>query len=186
MSFKTKTIFGIAAIEFVLLSIIIWTSITVLQHAIEREAYKRADTVANLFAATASDAVLTKNLSALHSVVNEVLKSPDLRYARVFDLHQQRLAEGGDPELLTRVFVPDTSFSRIDDGVLDIGYDLNLAGVHYGRVELGIDVAAIKGLLSGERQRLFFLATIEILPTEQAVGGVVAARVDAWRSGDET
>jgi len=165
MSFRTKTILGIAAIEFVLLSIIVWTSITVLQHAIEREAYKRADTVANLFAATASDAVLTKNLSALHSVVNEVLNSPDLRYARVFDLHQQRLAEGGDPELLTRVFVPDASFSGIDDGVLDIGYDLNVAGVHYGRVELGIDVAAIKGLLTGERHRLLFLAAIEILLT---------------------
>jgi hypothetical protein len=83
MSFRLKTILGIAAIEAVLLLTLIVSSLQFLRASNEEELIKRAATAATLFATTTKDAVLATDLASLDSFVKEALKNPGLVYARV-------------------------------------------------------------------------------------------------------
>ena len=58
MSFRLKTILGIASIQAVLLVLLIWISIGYLRSSNENELMKRAQTVVHLFGTTTKDAVL--------------------------------------------------------------------------------------------------------------------------------
>src|SRR6266540_5566739 len=95
MSFRIKTIVGIALIEAVLLFILIYSSLNLLKTSNEEEFRKRADTVARLFATAAKEAVLSMGLASLKSLVSEVLTNPGIVYARVRGT-RGTLAQGGD------------------------------------------------------------------------------------------
>ena len=83
MSFRLKTIIGVAIIEAVLLIVLVWTSVNFLRDSTEEEMLKRAETTATLFATTAKDAILSTDLASLDAFVEETLKNPDIVYARV-------------------------------------------------------------------------------------------------------
>ena len=83
MSFKMKTLLGIASIEAILLLILVWHSVNLLSNTNEDQLIKRAYTTAKLFAATTKNAVISYDLASLESFVNEIMKSPDLVYVRV-------------------------------------------------------------------------------------------------------
>jgi len=161
VSFRLKTIVGIAAIEAVLLLILIISSLHYLRSSNEEELRKRAYTTAQLFATTTADAVLTTDLAALESFVAQVLTNPGIVYARVRG-DKIVLAEGGDPTALGRAFTPDDSIDGASDNVFDAYADIRVAGVSYGRVEVGLSVAAIQQVIAEARERTLAIAAVEM------------------------
>ena len=85
MAFRWKLIFGVAAIQTILLVLLIWSGLNVLKQSNEDALLKRTDTTAKLFASTAQAAVLASDLAALESFMGEVLSNPDIVYARTRD-----------------------------------------------------------------------------------------------------
>ncbi len=164
MSFRLKTILGIASIEAVLLSILIWSSLDLLGSSNEARLIEHASTTATLFATTTKDAVLATDLASLESFVEEVLKNPGLVYARVLG-SDGVLAQGGDAATLARPFVADSSLDTATDGVFDSFAGIREGGIDFGRVEIGISTERIAAVMDDARRRTMAIAAGEMFLT---------------------
>lgn len=162
MSLRLKTIIGIAAIEAVLLLLLVSMTLDYLRTTNYEGIVKRASTTATLFATTAKDAVLSYDLASLDSFVNEVLKNPDLVYARVLGPDQQLFAEAGLPEALSADFAADQEVESVDDGIFDTYALVAEGGVVYGRVELGLDINLLRQTIAEAEQRSALIAAMEM------------------------
>lgn len=162
MSFRFKTILGVAAIEAILLLTLVVSSLGFLRDSNEVQLIKRADTTAALFATTTRDAIIAYDVATLRSIAKQVFQNPDVSYVRVFGGDGSVLAEEGDSQLLRRKFVADSRYDSIDDGIYDTAQDLQIAGERHGRVELGISTAAIGSLLSEARRQIVVIAITEM------------------------
>ena len=163
MSFRLKTILGIAAIEAVLLALLIFTGLRWLHDSNEDQLLQRALTTARLFATTTQNAVLATDLASLDSFVAQALTNEDLVYARVRDGQGRILAEGGRPEALRRPFLADHDPSQARDGVFDTFAEIRVADTGFGRVELGLSVLSFHSLMSGARSAAIGIALLEML-----------------------
>ena len=163
MSFRLKIILGVAAIQAVLLVILIWSGLNVLKTSNEEALLKRTYTTAKLFASTTQAAVLATDLAALESFVGEVLSNPGIVYARVLS-KQGVLAERGEKQVLARKFVADTSLaSAASDGVFDAYADIAVSGETYGRVEIGFSTTAIQQLITDTRTKSLGLGMLNLV-----------------------
>lgn len=163
MSFRWKIILGVAAIQAVLLVILIWNGLNILKQSNEEALLNHINTTAKLFASTAQAAVLATDVAALESLVGEVLSNHGIVYARVLS-KQDVLAEGGDKPALAQKFAADASLaSAANDGVFDAYADITVAGEKYGRVEIGFSTTAIQQLISGTRARSFGLGVLNLV-----------------------
>jgi len=163
VSLRVKTILGIALIEALLLVILVSMTLNYLKTTNYSSLAKRATTTAELFSTTTKDAVLSYDLASLESFVNEVLKNPDLSYARVLGPNGEVFASGGDKAGLTKKFELDKQVERVNDGIFDTYANIEEAGVLYGQVEIGIDITAILQTIKEAEQRSIFIAAIEML-----------------------
>ncbi len=162
VSFRLKTILGIALIEAVLLAVLIVSGLKWLQDSNQAQLLQRAETSVHLFAALAKDAVLAADLATLESFVQEVRANPGTLYARVRDAQGKVLAAAGDEVVLARAFVPDTEPTQAQDGVFDTFALIEVAGVTFGRVEIGLEVAAFRALLDEARLGATAIALLEM------------------------
>lgn len=162
MSLRLKTILGIALIEGVLLVLLITMVLNYLRDTNYEALEKRAATTATLFASTTKDAVLSYDLASLDEFVNEVMNIPDLVYARVIGPDNQVFAQAGNSELLARPFKQDKSFADVNDAVFDAFVIIEVAGVIYGRVEIGIDTTTIESTIKEAQYNSSVIALIEM------------------------
>ena len=163
MSFRLKTILGIALIEAVLLTMLILSGLWYLTNSTQKEFLHRVQSTADAFALTTKDAVLSTDIASLESFVGEVLTYPGVRYARILDAQNRILASAGDPLLLDRPFKLDQSFEQVDDGVLDASAQIREAGIVFGEVEIGLTVDELQELIQEARQYGISIGVIEML-----------------------
>lgn len=161
MSFRLKTILGIATIESVLLLILIISGLNFLSESNEEQLKQRADTTARLFANATKDAVLATDLATLESFIEEILANPDIVYTRIRN-DDIILAEGGDEEILTHPHKPDSDLSGVDDGVFDVHAEIIEGGKVYGVIEMGLSTSAIEQLLRRAKHWAVSIAGLEI------------------------
>jgi PAS domain S-box-containing protein len=161
MSFRLKTIIGIALIEGSLLLFLVWSGVNYLMQSTQDELAIRAQTTSEAFANLTRDAVLSTDLARLESVAQRAMDSSDIVYVRFIDA-ENVLMEAGDEQALARPFVQDSRLDHASDGVFDVGVDITEGGDFYGRVELGLSVARATGLIKAARQHLISIAVIEM------------------------
>lgn len=162
LSFRTKIILGVAAIEAGMLFLLIGVGLGFMRDASENELKRHADTATMLFAATTRDAVLTDDMATLESATIAAMQTPDILYARVLNHNGRVLTARGAAEILSRPFKADTSLDTVQDGVYDTGADIEVAGVRYGRVELGLSVNDIHKALARTSRGSFSIAVVEM------------------------
>ena len=163
MSFRLKTILGVALIEAFSLTVLLVALIGFMHdsHETQMQRYSRA-TVAN-FAAMIQDSLLAMDLARLQSFAHELTGNSSIVYARIIDQDGRELALSGPQQLLQRTFEADESLAQVDDGVLDISSPVVVADYHYGEVEIGIAVDEIQAIFG---QTLFWglsIASAEML-----------------------
>ena len=162
MSFRLKTILGIAAIEAAMLTLLVWSGLHFIERSVEQEFTQRARATIKAFTVTTKDAVIASDLASLQSFVQETLNYPGVLYARVRDADGRVLASAGDETLLARPFVTDTDFRTINDKVFDIAAEIEEAGMIFGRVELGLSVMEPLWLEATARRYGIGLALLEM------------------------
>lgn len=162
MSLRLKTIFGIAFIEAILLLLLVSMTLDYLKETNYEGIQKRANTTATLFATTTKDAVLSYDLASLESFVQEVLKNPDLVYARVLGPEDQLFAIGGLDTGHKGDFKPDHHVEQVDDGVYDTFAEIVEGGAVYGRVELGLDINSLRETIVEAQRRSATIAAAEM------------------------
>jgi PAS domain S-box-containing protein len=146
MSFRLKTILGIAIIEGSLLTVLILSGLWYISNSAQKEFLNRATSTAQAFAVTTKDAVLSSDIASLESFVQEVLAYPGVVYARIRNEDGKTLAFAGSQELSSPTFREDEEFDAIDDGILDKGAEINESGVNFGRVEIGLSIEQLEAI----------------------------------------
>ncbi|MEO5335975.1 MAG: PAS domain S-box protein [Magnetospirillum sp. WYHS-4] len=150
MSFRLKTILGVAVIEALLLAILIGSSLANLRESHEAEIAKRVDTMLTLFASIAKDAVLASDLATLDSVVREVRGNPGVVHARVIDSAGHQLADSGVSDL------SGDMIGRYSRGIA-------VADVEYGRVEVSLSLASVEEAKRDVLQQIAPIAVLEMI-----------------------
>ena len=148
MSFRLKTILGVALIEAALLTLLVLSGLWYITNSAQHEFMQRVQSTVNAFAVTTKNAVLSTDIASLESFVTEVLTYPGVRYARIRDAQGQTLAAAGDSALLQRPFELDEAFEQVDDGTLDTIAQIKEVGVLFGEVEIGVSVNEMQRLTS--------------------------------------
>ena len=162
MSFRLKTILGIALIEITLLGILITTSLYSLRASNESELMRRATTTAQLLSTMTLDAVISTDLATLQSLIDQTLKNEDLIYVRVRHHSGIVLAEGGDRSGLNRNFEEDHTARNLSDQSLDVAAPIATAGQNFGQVEIGLSTGVVEELIAASAKRLAGLAATGI------------------------
>lgn len=162
MSLRLKTILGIATIEAILLLLLVSMTLDYLRTTNYEGLSKRASTTATLFATTSKDAVLSYDLASLESFVDEVLKNPDLVYARVLGPGDQLFAEAGDEVSLSRPFQADSMVEEVDDSIFDTYAEISESGEIYGRVEIGLDINSLTATIDEAKNKSASIAALEM------------------------
>ena len=162
MSLRIKTVLGIAIIEAILLLLLISMTLSYLKQTNYNSIEKRADSNISLFAATATDAVLSYDLASLDALVHQVLNNHDLVYARVLTAEGQILSQEGRMDHLSSGFIQDIDASKVTDGVFDTTFDITEGGIVYGRVELGLDTNLLQQVIDEAQQRSAIIAFAEM------------------------
>jgi PAS domain S-box-containing protein len=163
MSFRLKTIIGIALIEGVLLTILIVSGLWYFSNSAQKEFYERATSIADAFAVTTKDAVLSSDIASLESFVNEVLTYPGVEYARVVDDTGQTLAYAGDNLLRNTKFSEDYSFDDIEDNRLDKSAAIMESGVKFGSIQIGMTIDDLIAITQKAKQYGIGLGILEML-----------------------
>ncbi len=162
MSFRLKTILGVAIIELVMLVALIVHSLSILRDSNQRELAKRANSSATLLATGVKGAIISHDLATVDSFVEGMLENPGVRYVRVLGL-DRTLSEYGDPALLTRPFVADDSVADVTDDVFDTSVAISENQFTYGRVEMGFSTSEIEATLIQTRTQIILIAVLEIV-----------------------
>jgi len=163
MSFRLKTIIGIAIIEGTLLAVLILSGLWYISNSSQKEFVDRGDSIARAFAVTAKDAVLSSDIASLESFVKEALSFPGVLYAQIKNEDDLVLAFAGDEIYEKKEFVEDVDFESVSDGVLDKSAEILESGVKFGRVEIGLDIQNLLELTSKAKQYGLSLGLVEMV-----------------------
>ncbi|MEM7403717.1 MAG: ATP-binding protein [Pseudomonadota bacterium] len=159
LTFRAKTVIGIAAIEAVMLLILVASSLTQLRDTANAQLAERAVTTATLFTTLAKDAVLATDLASLETFVDEMMLTADIVYVRVSGFGNVLASRG---ELPGADRADDQPGDTLDDGVFDASDTISESGHVYGRVELGLSNATIAAVMNQASKTQMTIALLEI------------------------
>ena len=163
LSFRAKTILGIALIEALLLGVLVFSVLHFLRESNEQQVLRHARVTAETFAAMSRDAVISRDLESLQSFARQLSGTEGTLYAQVLDAEQRVLVESGRPEALAKPFVAHASLADASDGMFAVTSPVTVADVNYGSVRIGLDVASLERTLSEARRWSLGLAALEML-----------------------
>ena len=158
MSFRLKIVLGLLLIQFLLVVMLIWSSLNFLRISNEVELSNRALVIAPSLAALMRPAVATRDLEELRREIEAVLFRRGIVYVRVLSPEGEVLVEGGDPDVLARPFVEDFLFEDVTDEVFDVYSDIERDGAIVGRVEVGLFVGEIQEIMTAARREMASIA----------------------------
>lgn len=187
MSFRLKTIVGIAMIEVVLLTILVFSSMRFLQESNEAQLMERAQTSAQLFATMTTDAVVSMDLATLEEMVSKSIANPGVHYLRVRHESGIVLSEMGNASLLAAPFQADrTVKDALDDQSFDVSWPIAVEGIAFGQIELGLDTASLEVFLQKARVHMMWVAGVEIVLVGifgWILGSILTRRLTALQAG---
>lgn len=162
MSFKLKTILGIAFIESILLVILILSVLNFLKTSHENEINHHTHSTAYLFASMIKNAVISSDLASLNTFVEEILTNKDIAYVRIFN-DQLILAESGDSNVLKQPFIADNSLDDVTDSIYDVQAVIKEQDYHFATIQIGFSIKRIQSVLSDTKKWSIIIALIEII-----------------------
>lgn len=164
MSFRLKTILGVALIEALLLSLLVVGSIHYLTTSNERQLVQRAQTTAKLVATMTGDAVIAVDLATLDSLVEQALRNKDIVFLRIRSESGIVLSEGGNAAALAAPFVTETSLGDSDaDQQLTVSAPITIGNTSFGQVELALSTEIFHTTISTAFRWLAGIALSEMI-----------------------
>jgi PAS domain S-box-containing protein len=162
MSFRLKTILGVALIEGMLLAILIGSVFSQLYTFSRNQSEDYANVILANFTSMASDGVLSMDMARLQSLASTMGRNPDIVYARIVYRDGHVLAEAGQLPDPASPLKFDTDVSSVTDGVYDVNRNIIVGGQTHGRVEAGISLLRMSQTFSHVRQQSLFIAAGEM------------------------
>ncbi|MEI7455565.1 MAG: response regulator [Nitrosomonadales bacterium] len=163
MSFRLKTILGIALIEALLLAALIVSVMGFLRDSNETQLQRHITTTTETFTSMVKDSLLGMDLARLQSFTAELERNSDVAYVRISDMENHMLAAAGPSSLQGRAFVADNNLATVSDGIYDVQFPVMVGGETFGYVEMGIDVSYLQETFARARQWSLLIAAIEMV-----------------------
>ena len=164
MSFRLKTVLGIAVLEIIFLSILIVSGLHYLRVSNEQQLMERSRTTANLVATMTREAVVAMDIATIDDLLDQTVNNPGIDFARVRLANGEVLSEAGNPTALRAQFVQDTTIASADrDGRLDVRHAIRVGDNNYGSIELGVSVGALESIRRDASRWMLSVAGIEII-----------------------
>lgn len=186
MSFRLKTILGIALIEVVVLGILVLTSLHDLRTSNERELRTRAQTTAQLLATMTGDAVVSFDLATLDALVGQALTNEGLLYVQIKSADGLVLSGGGAiPPLLENATNAAIDEDLSDDSV-DVSAPIEISGRQFGLVEIGLSLSLLNDVVATGSRRMLSIAGAEIFLVAVfgfILGTFLTRQLDGIRNG---
>lgn len=163
MSFRYKTILGVALIEASLLIFLVWSTIGMMRSSNESLLLQRADSSTQLFVAMIKDPILSFDLATLETSVEQLLTGDGVSYVKVWG-YDQLLTHGGlmQAPSSSEGSSAQTGFDKTGD-LYRVVTDVGVAGEKYGQVEIGFDAAQMQASLTEALQSASVVAFVEII-----------------------
>jgi two-component system NtrC family sensor kinase len=176
VSFRLKTVLGIASIEIVMLAILVWSGINYVTKSSEAGLINAAKVSAKLLATMTTDALIGSDLARLQSLVKTGLSNEGMVYIRIRSAAGKTLVEEGDRSALSESFKDDRSVAdAVDHDRFDISHPIVVGGLAFGSVELGISTLSLRHNIAEARNWLVSVAALEIALV--AVFGIVLGTI---------
>ncbi|WP_431685762.1 PAS domain S-box protein [Hahella sp. NBU794] len=151
MSFRLKTILGVALIEAVFVSVLIFNFLQIMNQSHLKQAQEEAARFGVLFSAAATDALLSSDIATLNSMVAELLTSPHVTYVSIHD-NSSVLSSGG-----VRPSPDDELGATLQEIPIKVGDAV------FGNVELGLDASALDEAWLQARDQSIRIAIIGVV-----------------------
>lgn len=162
MSFRIKTIIGIALIEIVMLALLVAGGLYYIANSNRVQLFEQADVSARLLATMTADAVIALDVATLDELVRQAAANPGIVYTRIRNRDGLVLSEAGEAEALAAPFRRDTLDDTIEDQRIDVATAISLSGTRFGSVELGLSAAKLQTALGQATRWLTGVASLEI------------------------
>lgn len=160
MSFRCKTIVGIAAIELVFFSVLVWLASHYIQNLGEAEMEKRASVTVFLASTALLDSLTSDDRAALEEQVRRIEALDGVTYVALegYDtlFADVGLDHGGGRE-------PDVDVKSVSDGVFDVQNELRVSDQAIGRLKIGFSVEELYSLTRATQTRLYLIAALELV-----------------------
>lgn len=165
MSFRSKTILGIAIIETLMLLVLVFHSLHFLHESNHDALQKRAESTVKIMATVIKDSLIVQDLATLEVLVNELINHSQLKQIKIYDAEEnlivekiQALAElSGDNSFDTLLeFFISTDMILVETSITE-------SGVSFGRIELEFSDEKIYRVLVNAQRKFIFLAVIGLL-----------------------
>ena len=145
MSFRLKTILGIAFIELTVMAILIGVNQFALGGSASTQLFERATATARVYANAVSDAVVATDLATLDATIQTAVGTEELTYLRARNASGFVLSEAGSVDALEAPFEADTSFETAKlDSRIDISVPIEIAGTQFGAIGMGISTLRVE------------------------------------------
>ncbi|MCP4077071.1 MAG: PAS domain S-box protein, partial [Gammaproteobacteria bacterium] len=161
MSFKLKTILGIALIEIVLLTVLIASVLNFIYSSNKKQINSYASTTIRLFLNATKSAVLASDLASLDSFGKDIVRNPEIVYVKIIS-HDITLSEYGSSQYLGIDRPIDLNLSEVNDGIYDITSTINEGGIKYGEIKMGLSIAQFDGVFHDTQKWSVMIATLEV------------------------
>lgn len=185
-SFRAKTILGIALIEAVLLSILIYSTLSFLHDSNETQFATHVETTRNVFTSLISDEVLVADLAELDSAVNLLGKNPGVSFVRILDSQNRVLAEAGEAEALARPFTASVDLNDAANGVYRTASVIEMSGVNFAVIQFGFDESFLQKTFVTAKRWSVAIALIEmglVAVFSMLLGGYLIREINQFTAG---
>ncbi len=164
MSFRLKTIIGIAAIEFLMLAVLVVSSLNYIRTSNEGRIVEQAQTTSRLLSTMTADATVSLDIATLDELVRQAVSNPGIDYARVRLENGTVISQAGPDAVLALPFKQDdTVADAADDQRLDVWSPIVVAGRPFGRVEIGMSIGGLTETVADAREWMLSIAATEIV-----------------------
>ncbi|NCA91430.1 MAG: HAMP domain-containing protein, partial [Gammaproteobacteria bacterium] len=181
MSIRLKTILGIALIEIVFLSLLLWLSLDALRTTNEDQLRGRAHSTAHLLGIAIKNALITNDLATLEALAREAVSHSHEREVQ-FDLERQGI---GHFEEVHQVLIldplggvlidsarqvgagdealPMPTLTSSTEGLIQAQMPVEQSGQIFGYVRVLLSAARIQDLIRSAEYQLYLIAGGELL-----------------------
>jgi PAS domain S-box-containing protein len=151
VSFRYKTVIGVALIEALFLSLLIVNSLRILSSSHEQELEHRARTLSDVFSKAISDAVLSLDLATLNILVDDLMQSSEV----------QKVEVANDQQLLVSRSRENLSGDRYD--IVRASSDITINTTRYGQVTIWLDASYVDEIVQRAQTQSIRIALVEIV-----------------------
>ncbi|EOB4963969.1 TPA: response regulator [Vibrio vulnificus] len=161
MSFRIKTIIGIACIEIIMLMLLVFSAMNFMRQSNQEQFIQKANATSQMFARASKDALLSLDLATLDDLTQEILSLPDILYVDIRN-NEQQLAFAGALPKVSADWQADDHVS-LGDLVFDVSEKITVDGLTYGEIRMGFNTTAIQTALDEASKAIVLIAVLEII-----------------------